>query len=147
MATELQHKKIIALQGISSSGKTITIKKLNSLLLENGYSKMFDCYNEKNELVGILQKGEVLVGISSLQYDIAQELFEILIKRECRIIICAHLSRELTIELIQPFKGYVDYQYDYVLKTFTSSPTLQERVNQADAIQLFGKVQAALTSN
>lgn len=107
-------KKIIALYGISNSGKTSTLKKIYELIryfckeeiIQEINKEIFCILTTINGIkIGIVSQGDPSTGID--------KKIEKFIEKGCSIIICATRTRGETVQVVQSYKK-LEYEIEWV---------------------------------
>ncbi len=134
-------KRIIALKGKGSSGKTTTIKLLPSILTQNGYSQV----TGKHQLHGadfldIFEKCGFRVGITSSgdTFDLVKNRLNDLVRENCDVCICACRTADRKPPgTIAATKSFSNYTTQYLDKTYDQGVIQQGKANTSDANKLF----------
>lgn len=143
-------KKIIALRGAGSTGKTSTIRLLYNMLLANGYEYIYSTFeNEgrKKDFLAVFIKDGKKIGISSMGdlHDIVKDNLENLITQDCIYCVCAcRTSDRKKGGIIRgtnaAIDSFVNFAKEYVDKTIEKETGKRAEVNQNDAERLFWKL-------
>lgn len=134
-------KRIIALQGKGSSGKTTTIKLLPAILEENGYTPVPGKYRSYgSDFRDIFEKSGVRIGLTSSgdTYDLVTTRLKELVADCCDICVCAcRTSDRLPPGTIAATKRFPDYEPVYLNKTYADGDSARNDVNKLDAERLY----------
>lgn len=107
-------KKIIALYGVSNSGKTTTIKKVYELIRYFCIEEMVQEINKEifcilttinGTKIGIVSQGDPSTGMD--------KKIEKFIEKNCSIIICATRTKGETVEVVQSYNK-LEYEVEWV---------------------------------
>lgn len=137
-------KKVIAISGKSSVGKTSSVKELYSLLKQTypNHSLIKEIINSDIQI--IIEINQTKIGIES-QGDPNCRLFKSLplfVKHGCQIIICATRTRGKTKDAVKALKCE-DYDVEFIEKTASSLNNYDE-INKATAQEILSRIQEFL---
>lgn len=138
-------KKIIALRGRASSGKTSTIRLLPAFLLANGYSLIDGSMPPptKGDFSAIFEKGEMKIGVTSAgdSHDLVHIPLKHFVDKGCDVCVCACRTCDRgprgTNLAVNSFPSYPP---QFVDKTIAPSQPQEPVVNQADARIVFSRI-------
>lgn len=141
-------KKVFAIRGISSKGKSSTIRSVYKKLETFPTFKLHLHPNlqphipQKGDIYVVLNINEKLIGIES-QGDpncrLAKSL-EIFIKLECHIIICATRTRGGTHDAVENLNKKYGYEITWIDKKASDKKEDYEKDNEALAEEIVEKI-------
>lgn len=142
-------KIILALRGVSNSGKTLTLRILHGILLRNRYDIIISNFLRYKDFIAIFKKNGIPIGITSAGDDYKTVLRNLkkLKNDGCEIIITACRSYDRvppgTNAAIMEITGYT---HQFIEKTVVDNPAAEEAANRADAQQIFYEIEKLLNS-
>jgi len=137
--------RIISLQGKADSGKTTTIKMLETIMLQNNYTAIpgkregrgkdfLDIFLDSNrKKVGVTSSGDT--------YDLVTDKLQTLVSEKCDVCICACRTFDRKPPgTVAATKQFPKYTNEYVKKTVSPTKAQQPIDNSKDANILFSKI-------
>ena len=131
---------ILALRGPGHTGKSITLRFLRQLLINNNFRLEWtsDLYRGRVDFISIFEKSGYKIGIASSckSYNDVRYYLRKLVDENCSICICSCRSVGGTNKAIIEFSAY---HHDFIEKTIDRNIT-QEATNISDAKLLLQRI-------
>lgn len=135
---------ILALRGKGNSGKSVTIRMLHDLLLQNGYQSVRSNLRLSGDFVAVFSKNGILIGVTSSgdTYDAVHNNLQNLINDGCEICVCTCR----TFDRVPPGTNaaiieFSTYRNQFIEKTLDNSLVTQNATNMSDVQRLLTEIE------